>query len=85
MAAKTDPHLDETQRVYAEYHEARAAWEGSDDLFAKARFDRAQLALRENRRLWREIGEATGNRAEMVAATDNHDGPAPVLVPAQEV
>lgn len=83
MAA--DTHLDETQRVYVEYQEARAAWEADrDDPFVRARFDRAQLALRENRRIWREIGEVAGGR-EGIGVLDNHDGPAPTLVPAQEV
>lgn len=79
MATKTDPHIEENERVYAEYAEARTAWEESDDPFARARFDRAQETLREHRRIWREIGEAAGNRSAFIAAVDDHDGPAPTL------
>lgn len=65
-------------RVYGEYFAAREAYEkaGTDGIaFVKARFDQAQSALRAARQLWREIGEATGQRGEFVHAADNSPPP----------
>lgn len=81
----TDPHLSETERVYAEYNAARTAWEADrTDELAKARFDRAQEAVRQTREYWRGVGVAAGTRPVAVLTVDNHDGPAPALVPSQE-
>src|SRR5687767_9867438 len=76
---------DEVSRVYGEYAGARAAYEAVDSsspgfLVAKTRFDRAQQALHETRRLWREIGEAAGVRDTMVRVADNSE-PEPSLIP----
>lgn len=77
---KADPIQAETDRVYAEYAEARAEWEksrasGPVDPFVKSRFDRAQQALRDLRQTWREIGTVAGNRDTFIGSVDNHDGP----------
>lgn len=79
--AKSDLSLAETQAVYDEYTAARGPVVGNDnpDPFSRARFDRAQQALRENRRIWREIGEAAGKRGSFVATSDNSDT-APTLL-----
>lgn len=64
-------------RVYGEYFAAREEYEktsGEEARFVKARFDQAQSALRETRRLWREIGEATGTR-KFITTEDNAEPP----------
>lgn len=64
MASTTDSAVAETQRVLDEYLEAREPVVGNPDPdpFAKARFDRAQAALRDHRRTWRQIGQYVGDR-----------------------
>jgi hypothetical protein len=76
VAKQTDPLQADIDRVYGEYHAARDAYEAaSGDQLVKARFDRAQTGLRDTRRQWREIGEASGQRGLFVKADDNSEPP----------
>jgi hypothetical protein len=85
MPTKTDPMVAETARVYAEYDQALAGHEADPaDPFARARFDRAQVAVRDTRKTWREIGEAAGTRGDTVVATVDNEAAPVALIPAQE-
>lgn len=75
MPKQTDPLKDDIDRVYGEYHAARDAHDANPDPLSKARFDRAQVALQETRRQWREIGEVSGQRGTFVQTADNSEPP----------
>lgn len=75
MATKSDPVLVEAQRVYDEYQAAREGVVGNDspDPFARARFDRAQQALREFRQMLRQVGQFVGDRPVAAEGSDVPD------------
>ena len=60
-----DPIIAETQRVYDELNEAKAAVVGvaAPDPFAKARADRAMAAAHDHRKMLRQVGQFFGDRS----------------------
>lgn len=81
--SSTDPFAAEHERVLAEYEAAKIDVVGnpSPDPFAKARFDRAMVALREHRQMLRQVGQFFGDRQmPPEGSTENPDAVAGLRV-----